>query len=308
MNILVLFSAHHLGFLQHDIVEFCNNFLLTKYSISILKTNWLKPDCVVDFELSRSVTLTEFYEIRLFLSQTFPELQLDVCVVSTHSRRKKLLLADMDATIVQGETLDELADYAGLKEEISTITVRAMRGEIDFETALRQRVKMLKNLNISTLSQTLSKTILHAGAKELVSVMRRHGAACYLVSGGFTFFTEDIARQCGFTGHHGNQLQIEEAKLTGEVIPPILGKETKLELLKKYTHQFSLDITETMAVGDGANDIPMLKMAGLGVGFQPKPLVRQEIPNCIFYGDLTYLLYLQGYTCQDIQDVTSATL
>lgn len=224
---------------------------------------------------------------------------IDVFVVPQENRCKKLLLADMDATIVEGETLDDLAAQAGLKDLIAGITARAMRGELDFHAALTERVRLLKGLPKDALVRTLEDMVINHGAQAVVRVMRAHGAECYLVSGGFTYFTEAIARACGFNGHHGNVLGWDGDVLSGEVIPPILDKDAKLAFLNQYRDKLSLSANLTMAVGDGANDIPMLESAGLGIGFHPKPLVKERIPNCIIHTDLTSLLYVQGYTEAD---------
>lgn len=225
---------------------------------------------------------------------------MDVFLVPAHNRRKKLLLADMDATIVEGETLDDLAAQAGLKDEISAITARAMRGELDFKAALVERVAKLAGLRMTALADTLAGMKINEGAHDLVRVMRHHGAECYLVSGGFTYFTGAIADSCQFSGHHGNVLGIDGDTLNGQVIPPILDKDAKLAFLRQYRENLGLSQDDTMAVGDGANDIPMLIEAGLGIGFRPKPLVKDAIPNYIIHTDLTSLLYVQGYTWQDI--------
>ena len=233
--------------------------------------------------------------------------EIDVFITSAESRRKRLLIADMDATIVTSETLDELAAAVGLKHEIASITARAMRGELDFHTALKERVGMLKGLSINALHETLSETEFSPGAETLVKVMSAHGATCVLASGGFTFFTRAIAAKAGFQFHHGNTLGIEGDQLTGEVIPPILDKDAKLSFLTQYRNRMGLDILDTMALGDGANDLPMLENAGLGLGFRPKPVVLQSIENCIVHSDLTSALYIQGYTWQEIDRVLTST-
>lgn len=211
------------------------------------------------------------------------------------SRRKKLLLADMDATIVTGETLDEIAALAGIGDEVAAITRRAMAGELDFKAALRERVAMLKGRNAALLNDALEKLELSNGARALVQGMSESGATCVLVSGGFTFFTEKIAALAGFHHHHGNILEINDNKLCGTVEEPILDRDSKLKLLQQYAQQLKLDLSETMAIGDGANDLPMLQAAGLGIGYHPKPLLRATLDNCILYGDLTAALFAQGH-------------
>ncbi len=254
--------------------------------------NWLHPDKAAELKFNTDLSPDFFKEIRKAASPY----DVDVFLTPALNRRKKLLLADMDATIVEGETLDDLAACAGLREEISAITARAMRGELDFKGALTQRVKMLGGLSITALQQTLSAMKINDGAIETIRVMRQHGAECYLVSGGFTYFTEAIAKACGFNGHHGNFLEIEGEHLTGYVIPPILDKDAKLAFLHNYMAKNSILKEDTMTVGDGANDIPMLLGAGIGVGYHPKPLVQEQISNLIIHTDLTSLLYIQGYT------------
>ena len=232
---------------------------------------------------------------------------IDVFIIPAAGRRKRLLIADMDATIVTGETLDELAAAAGLKHEIASITARAMRGELDFHAALTERVGMLKGLSVTALHATLAETKFSPGAETLVKVMTARGATCVLASGGFTFFTGAIAAKAGFQFHHGNTLGIENDRLTGEVIPPILDKQAKLNFLTQYKNRMGLDVEDTMAVGDGANDLPMLENAGLGLGFRPKPVVLQIIETCIVHSDLTSALYIQGYTWQEIDQVLNST-
>ncbi len=227
-------------------------------------------------------------------------LKIDMFVVPSANRRKKLLLADMDATIVTGETLDDLAELAGIGEEISAITARAMRGELDFEEALRARVGKLAGFPESLLHEAYNQMTLSGGARTLVRTMANFGAQCVLVSGGFTFFTSRVAERCGFDAHHGNELGVSFDKLSGEVIPPILDKGAKLSYLYKYCSLLGIDVAEAVTVGDGANDLPMLQAAGLGVGYHPKPAVRAGVQNSIIHSDLVSLLYMQGYTSQEI--------
>ena len=230
----------------------------------------------------------------------------DVFLTPTFHRRKSLLLADMDSTIVEGETLDDLAAYAGLKDQISAITARAMNGELDFHTALRERVGLLSGLSADMLRETLGETRLNVGAERLVRTMKTHGARCVLVSGGFTFFTGAIADQVGFDHHHGNVLDIAAGQLTGAVQEPILDKDAKLVFLKDYADQLSMNLSQAMTIGDGANDLPMLlaaeKAGGLGMGYDAKPSVAEQLVNVIRYNDLTAALYAQGYRADEIVD------
>ncbi len=257
---------------------------------------WLHDGIAYEFGPSDGIDEDILREVRHICFEN----RIDVFVIPEPDRRKKLLLADMDATIVCGETLDDLAELAGLGEEISDITAQAMRGELDFEEALRARVAMLKGVSESLLFEAFSRMELSAGAEVMVRVMRQAGAECVLVSGGFTFFTSRIAERCGFSLHHGNELDVFDGVLTGEVIPPILDKGAKLSYLHKYASRLGLDLSETAAVGDGANDLPMLEAAGIGVGYRPKPLVLEKVSNSIIFSDLISLLYMQGYGEADL--------
>lgn len=232
---------------------------------------------------------------RSLAREQFETAAFDLVIQPREGRRKKLLIADMDSTIVTGETLDELAAHAGLKEQISEITARAMRGEIDFKTALRERVGKLQGLPEAALAETLAATKLTPGARALVQTMRSQGAYTVLVSGGFRFFTSAIASLVGFQDQQANNFIIEDGRLTGKVVEPILDKDAKLSALNAYAEQMKLSLSETLATGDGANDLPMITAAGLGVAYHAKPIVVSEAPASIKWGDLTALLYIQGY-------------
>ena len=222
-------------------------------------------------------------------------------IPKAHPRR--LLIADMDSTIIQQECIDELAEFAGKRAEISAITERAMRGELDFDSALKERVAMLKGLPISVLQETFDKRItLTPGARTLVQTMNSLGAVTALVSGGFTFFTARIAEACGFQYNQANELLVKDGKLTGEVAMPILGRAAKEEALMRLAADHGIDLSDTLAVGDGANDLSMLNKAGLGVAFHAKPAVAEVADARIDYGDLTALLYLQGIPQSDFSD------
>ena len=219
---------------------------------------------------------------------------LDMIAQPRAGRRKALLLADMDSTIVTTETLDEIAAFAGLKEKIAAITARAMNGELDFHAALRERVSMLKGLDAGALEKVWAETELMPGAATLIATMRAAGAHTALVSGGFTFFTSRVAERVGFHEHHANTLLIEAGQLTGAVGEPILDKDTKLATLKRLAAQLGVGLDATASVGDGANDLPMLQAAGLGVAFRAKPSVAAAARHRVTHGDLTGLLYAQG--------------
>lgn len=221
----------------------------------------------------------------------------DVAVLPLKGRRKRLLISDMDSTVIEQECLDELADFAGLKAKISAITERAMRGELDFEDALTERVSMLKGLDLSALERCYNERItLTPGAETLVKTMTSNGARCILVSGGFTYFTERVADAAGFQTHHGNTLMDDGAALTGKVGLPILGREAKLDALNEETAAIGAGPADALAIGDGANDLAMITAAGLGIAFHAKPVVAQEADAAITHTDLCTALYFQGYS------------
>ena len=222
---------------------------------------------------------------------------LDAVIVPKVNRRKRVLLADMDSTMIEQECIDELGAIAGLGERISSITVRAMRGEVDFEGALKERVSLLKGLDEGIIAKLLRERISYMpGGKVLLATMKANGAYCALVSGGFTAFTEHVAKALGFDENRANTLLVSGGKLTGEVALPILGKDAKVESLHRVAAAHGVTAADVLAVGDGANDIPMLQAAGMGVALHAKPKVQELTQFVINHGDLTALLYLQGYT------------
>jgi phosphoserine phosphatase len=222
---------------------------------------------------------------------------VDIIVQPQYRRRKKLLVADMDSTMIGQECIDELADYAGFKDRVAAITERAMRGEIAFAPALRERVALLKGLPASTIERVIAERIRpNSGAATLVKTMRAHGAYSCVVSGGFTAFMAPLAAAIGFDEYHANTLLADSAGiLTGEVAEPVLGREAKRDRLLALRQRLALEREDTLAVGDGANDIPMIEAAGLGIAFHGKPALRAAAGGCIDHGDLTALLYAQGY-------------
>ncbi len=234
------------------------------------------------------------------LRAAFAGLPVDLVVQPGAGRRKKLFLADMDSTMIGQECIDELADAAGLKAHVSAITERAMRGEIAFEPALRERVGLLKGLPIGIVEEMIATRItLTSGGIELVRTMKAHGAYTALVSGGFTVFTGPIAAKIGFDMHRSNILEIADGRFAGTVTEPVLGKEAKRAALEELRIRFALSPEATMAVGDGANDLAMLGEAGLGVAFHAKPIVAEAAHARVDHGDLTALLYFQGYRDED---------
>jgi len=225
------------------------------------------------------------------------DLPIDVVVQPLAARRKRLFVADMDSTMIGQECIDELADYVGLKPHVAAITERAMRGEVAFEPALRERVALLKGLPVAVVDEVIEKRItLTPGARTLIATMRANGALTCLVSGGFTLFTSRIAAMVGFDEHRGNTLIVKDGRLAGRVAEPILGRDAKLATLIELRNRLGLSPHDTLAAGDGANDIPMLQGAGLGVAYHAKPAVAAAAHARIDHGDLTALLYLQGYS------------
>lgn len=225
--------------------------------------------------------------------------EIDAVLTAAEGRRKHLLVADMDSTIVTTETLDELAGCAGLHDRVAAITRRSMNGEIDFASALRERVAMLRGLELGALQRTWEATRLMPGARELVATMRAHGAHTALVSGGFTWFTGRVAALCGFDEHRANTLLDDGAALTGEVAEPILDRDAKLAALRELAARRGLGLADTLAVGDGANDLTMIRAAGLGVAYRAKPVVAAEARARIDHADLRALLFIQGYSARE---------
>jgi phosphoserine phosphatase len=222
---------------------------------------------------------------------------IDAAVVSGDNRRKRLLIADMDSTMIQQECIDELGAMAGVGERVAEITAKAMRGELDFDGALRARVGLLKGLEESIIDRIIAERIsFMPGGKTLVGTMRAHGAYTALVSGGFTQFTAKVGAALRFDETQANNLIIRDGLLTGEVADPILGQQAKVEALQRICRERGIDPADSLAVGDGANDVAMLSVAGMGVALHAKPHVQESSLIRINYGDLTSLLYLQGYS------------
>lgn len=250
--------------------------------------NWLSPGQAVEFTTAKPLEPAA-------LKHVLTHKAVDVFITKFRGRRKAVLVADMDSTMVKAETLDELAAYAGLKDKIAAITQRSMNGEIDFATALRERVAMLKGLDLTALERTWSRIEYCPGSKTLIATMKQFGATTALVSGGFTFFTARVAAELGFDLQRANVLLDNGSQLTGEVGEPILDRDAKLATLKELAQKRNVKLAATLAVGDGANDLAMLREAGLGIAYYAKPVVAEQVQNRIEHTDLTSLLFAQGY-------------
>lgn len=255
---------------------------------------WLAPDIAAEFSLAAEPA--NFWEVW----ETAQSMGVDLVLQHTQGRRKKMLLADMDSTMIQQECIDELADEAGVGDHVKGITARAMNGELDFDAALRERVGLLKGLPVSVIETVLADRItLMPGGPELLGTIKANGAYAALVSGGFTAFTAAISKRLGFDENRANTLIAADGVLTGEVGAPILGKQAKVDALNEITARLGLDPSDVMAVGDGANDLGMLHKAGVGVALHAKPVVAAEVSTRINFGDLTALLYIQGYSIDE---------
>jgi phosphoserine phosphatase len=277
-----------LGRLTHDAAE--------KASKAIGRPlHWLEPGTAAE------APVNDPHAARAAARQALEGDPVDANVVPTAHRRKRLLIADMDSTIIGCECIDEIADMAGLKPQISAITERAMRGELDFETALRERVALLKGLPESALDRTFRERVrLNPGARALVETMKAHGAYTALVSCGFTSFTQRVGEAAGFQTRRANELILANGVLTGQVAEPILGREAKLEQLERLCQFHALSLDDAIAVGDGANDSAMIKAAGIGAAYRAKPILKSLASVHLDHSDLTALLYIQGYSSDEI--------
>ncbi len=257
---------------------------------------WLAPDVAAEFAVE---TLPDN---QWDVWQDLQNMEVDLVIQKTEGRRKKMLLADMDSTMIQQECIDELADVAGVGERVKDITARAMNGELDFEGALTERVGLLKGLPEGMITEVLNTRIsLMPGGSQLLATMKANGAYSALVSGGFTAYTAKVAAQLGFDENRANTLITAGGTLTGEVARPILGREAKVTALEEITARLGISEAEVIAVGDGANDLGMLSRAGAGVALHAKPSVAAQCDIRINHGDLTALLYVQGYAQSDFQ-------
>jgi phosphoserine phosphatase len=257
------------------------------------KQVWLAEREACDLYLDSPLPTADITkEARAVLSGT----QIDVVCTQPEKRQKKLLISDMDSTVIDQECIDELGDAFGVGSQIREITAAVVDGKINFSDALRQRMALMKGLDRALLEKVYKDRItLKTGARTLVQTMRHHGAYCILVSGGFGYFTQRIAERIGFHDHQANELAFENGRLTGEVCEPILGRSAKLETLKRLCSENNLEQCEVLAVGDGANDIKMIETAGLGVAFHGAEVLKERANACIDYGNLTTLLYVQGF-------------
>lgn len=289
-NLLTLIAGHGVPGLDSSLV-FEVRGALRALGAAVGPADWLSPERACDLAFSgMEIATAEAIAQRLMEGWA-----VDVVVQPAAGRRKRLLVADMDSTMVTGETLDELADFAGIKDRIAAITARAMNGEIGFEAALRERVGLLAGLSAECLEATWERIAFTPGAQTLVRTMTANGATAILVSGGFRFFTAKVRAACGFHRDVANELIVEGGRLTGRVGDTIIGREAKLATLRASAAELGIGPEEAVAVGDGANDLDMLRVAGLGVAFHAKPVVAAEARVRIDHGDLTALLYAQGY-------------
>lgn len=293
-QIVTLIANPDLCLLDHD---------LAGKAMAALKGHnlkWLAEKTACEFALDRP----DLAEVSDTLSTLVADLPVDFAIQKNTIRRKHALIADMDSTMIDQECIDELAAEVGVKDRVSAITAAAMNGEIEFEPALRERVALLKGLPETIADEVIANRItLAKGGKTLIATMKQHGHYCALVSGGFTLFTSRIAGMLGFDEHHANILETKNGRLTGKVREPILGAAAKVDALNHIATERGLDPSDFIAVGDGANDLPMLTLAGTGVALHAKPSVAAKAKIRIDHGDLTSLLYLQGYSASEIVKV-----
>lgn len=265
--------------------------VLSMQDVSISGQQWVKPGVAVDLFTRHS----DLPALDSIVQNALRGHHFDAIVQPVKGRKKKLLVADMESTMVDVECLDELAKFVGLEDKISAITARAMNGELDFATALTERVAMLKGLPESTLQQVMDEKVKPMpGALALVAGMKKHGAHTLMVTGGFDFFADKVKTMLGFDEYRANRLEIIGGTLTGKIIPPILDKQAKLAALQEACKKLQITPEEVLAVGDGANDLPILLEAGLGVAYHAKPTVQAQAKNRLNFSNLSSLLYAQG--------------
>ena len=292
-HILTLISDAAKGLVDNNLMSDIASFLA-------LPPEWqvLAPSHAAQIKLP---TLSQVAQEKL--RARYADTAIDL-IITTNNDKKQLLVADMESTIIEQECLDELADKVGIRDKIADITERAMRGELAFEPALRERVKLLQNLPITTLEDIYNESVtLMPGAQTLIATLKQNGTYCALVSGGFTFYAQRIAELLGFDFYQSNNLGIQDERLDGTVIDPILGRSAKAEILEKISSTRGLALSQSIAVGDGSNDLAMIDIAGFGVAFRAKPAVAAAANICVNHGDLTALLYIQGYRKADFAKV-----
>ena len=290
LNYLCLIVKPNSNLLTNNLINLCKKFIVN-YDNIILQQNWLeKNEC---YEILFNTN--ELEKTKFLLKSKMPEF-IDLIFIKNKNRTKKLLIADMDSTIIKEETLDEIARSIGIYDKISNITNLAMQGKIDFAVALKERVKHLKGINLSKLRYILENNItINDGAETLIKTMKKNECKVALVSGGFSFFANEIGKILGFDYVISNKLQINNNVLTGKLIDPIIDEEGKKNALIELSKKNNIDLEKTIAVGDGANDLSMIKKSGYGVGFKAKDRVQKSADANINNGDLTSLLFIQGY-------------
>ncbi len=278
--------------------------VLDKTAVELLRNAWGGGDVTwLDYGIAAEFPVQEAPENLWDVWEQFQTMSIDLALQKADGRKKHMLIADMDSTMIQQECIDELADEAGVGTYVASITARAMNGELDFEDALRERVGLLKGLPIAVIDQVIEKRItLMPGGPTLLATMKANGSYAALVSGGFTAFTARIAATLGFDENRANTLLTDGDTLSGQVADPILGKQAKLDALNDITARLGISPQDAVAVGDGANDLAMLNAAGMGVALHAKPSVQAQSQIRINHGDLTALLYLQGYARADFID------
>lgn len=259
-----------------------------------IERQWVVPGKVIDIFF----TNMQIEKAYAFFNISFPARPYDVIIQPVENRSKKLLVADMESTMIEQEMLDEIAALLGLNDKIAALTLRAMRGEMDFATALRARAELLGGEQASLLAEAMKTITPMKGAVELVAAMKKNGAQCWLVTGGFTCFADEVGQRLGFDRVFANHLEVVDAKITGRVHEPILDKDSKRDYLMRACHEHKLALAESLAIGDGANDLPMIvtctENLGLGVAYHAKPAVRAATPHQINHANLTALIYAQG--------------
>ena len=294
-NVLTLIAGP--GRLDELLVSYVD-LTLRGAGAAVAPVEWLNYGMAADLHF-RDIGCQDAIDLAFEVIEDAP---IDAAAQPAADRRKRMLIADMESTIIENEMLDELAEEADLRPKIEDITARAMHGELDFFAALRERVSLLAGLDEEALERTRAKIHFTPGAKTLVATMHRHGAFCALVSGGFSYYTRYVRETLGFDTDQSNRLEIKDGKLTGEVIEPILGPDAKREKLLSLSAEKQIPPNDVLAVGDGANDLHMLDEAGLGVAYHAKPVTARAADARIDHADLTALLYLQGYTAEEFVD------